>query len=49
MEEASKVIAMLWANQIMLGKRTYSEVPILLKDQAKQILIDEGYENLVTE
>ena len=42
-------MAMLWANQILIGRKTYKEVPKLLKDQVKQILIDAGYEDLVTE
>ena len=42
-------MAMLWANQIMLGKKTYNQVPRLLKAQVKEILIDSGYEELVTE
>ena len=41
------MIAMLWVNQIMIGKRTYDEVPKLLKEQVKELLIDNGYENLV--
>lgn len=43
------MIAMLWANQIMKGKKTYKEVPTLLKNQVKEILIDAGYEELVVE
>ena len=43
------MMAMLWANQIMLGKKTYALVPRLLKEQVKEILIDAGYEELVTE
>ena len=43
------MIAMLWAQQIMLGKKTFDEVPRLLKDQVKEILIDSGCEDLVTE
>ena len=43
------MMAMLWANQIMLGKKTYAQVPRLLKEQVKEILIDAGYEELVTE
>lgn len=43
------MMAMLWAQQIMLGKKTYAQVPRLLKDQVKEILIDSGYEELVTE
>lgn len=42
-------MAMLWAQQIMLGKKTYDQVPRLLKAQVKEILIDSGYEELVTE
>lgn len=44
-----EMIALLWAQQIMLGKKTYSQVPRLLKDKVKEILIDSGVENLVTE
>ena len=44
-----EMIAMLWAQQIMLGKKTYSQVPRLLKDKVKEVLIDSGAEDLVTE
>lgn len=40
------MIAMLWVNQIMIGKRTYDEVPKLLKEQVKELLIDNGYKDL---
>lgn len=43
------MMAMLWANQILLGKKTYAQVPALLKEQVKELLIDAGYEDLVTE
>ena len=43
------MMAMLWAQQIMLGKKTYSQVPRLLKDNVKEVLIDSGAEDLVTE
>ena len=43
------MMAMLWVNQIMLGKKTYNQVPRLLKAQVKEILIDSGCEDLVTE
>ena len=43
------MMAMLWAQQIMLGKKVYTQVPRLLKEQVKEILIDSGMENLVTE
>ena len=43
------MMAMLWAQQIMLGKKTDSQVPRLLKDKVKEVLIDSGAEDLVTE
>ena len=43
------MIAMLWANQIILGKKTYAEVPRLLKVKVKEILIEAGCEELIVE
>ena len=43
------MMAMLWAQQIMLGKKTYTQVPRLLKEKVKEILIDSGCEDLVIE
>ena len=43
------MMAMIWAQQIMLGKRTFSQGPRLLKEKVKEILIDSGCEELVTE
>lgn len=42
------MMAMLWAQQIMLEKKTYNQVPRLLRDKVKEILIDSGCEDLVT-
>ena len=36
------MLATLWANQIMLGKRELKEVPRLLKDKVKAMLVDSG-------
>lgn len=47
--EDKEMMAMLYAQQIMLGKKTYSQVPTKLKEQVKEILIDSGCEDLVTE
>ncbi|EDR48070.1 hypothetical protein DWZ24_00925 [Dorea formicigenerans] len=44
-----EMMAMLWAQQIMLGKKTYKQVPRLLKDKVKEILEDSGMGELVTE
>ena len=43
------MVAMLWANQIILGKKTYNEVPRLLKAKVKELLIEAGCGELVTE
>lgn len=43
------MMAMLWAQQIMLGKKTFVQVPRLLKEQVKEILIDSGMEDLIVE
>ena len=43
------MIAMLWAQQIMLSKKTYAEVPRLLKDKVKEILQESGYGELAVE
>ena len=40
------MIAKLWANQIILGKRSFSDVPRQLKNKVKERLIDAGYEEL---
>ena len=44
-----EMMAMLWAQQIMLGKKTYKQVPRLLKDKVKEILEDSGMGELVTD
>lgn len=43
------MMAMLWAQQIMLGKRAFNQVPRRLKDQVAEILRDSGCEDLITE
>jgi len=42
-------LAKLFAQYIIKGMEKYSDVPEVLKPQVKQILIEEGYEHLVTE
>ena len=44
-----EMMAMLWAQQIILGKKTYGQVPRLLKDKVKEILEDSGMSKLVKE
>lgn len=42
-------MAMLWAQQIITGKKTFEQVPRLLKEKVKEILINSGYNELVIE
>ena len=44
-----EMMAMLWAQQLMLGKKTYAEVPRLLKAKVKEILEDSGMGELAKE
>ena len=48
-KEGFNMIKMLWAIQIMKGKKTFADVPEKLKEGVKEILIDAGCEELVTE
>lgn len=43
------MIAMLWTQRILNGKKTYADVPRLLKEQVKELLIESGCEDLITE
>ena len=43
------MMAKLWAQKIILGKKQYMDVPRLLKEQVKEILIESGLESLVVE
>lgn len=43
------MLAMLWANQIILGKKSFAQVPAKLKEQVREILIDAGCEDLIEE
>lgn len=48
-KESETMMAMLWAQQIMLGKKTFAQVPKLLKDKVAEILRDSGMDELITE
>lgn len=43
------MIAMLWTQKIIVGKKTYNEVPRLLKERVRELLIKDGYESLTAE
>lgn len=48
-KESVTMLAMLWAIQIINGKKTFSQVPAKLKDAVREILIDAGCEDLIIE
>lgn len=48
-KEALYMMAMLWCQQIILGKKTFSQVPAKLKEQVRELLIDSGCEDLIVE
>lgn len=41
------MIAKLWAEQIINGKKTFEQVPSKLKELVKEVLIERGREDLV--
>ena len=43
------MMAMLWCQQIILGKKTFAQVPARLKEQVRELLTDSGCEDLATE
>ena len=44
-----EMLAMLWAQEIMLGKKTYAQIPRLLKDKVTEILEDSGMGELAND
>ena len=48
-KECETMMAMLWCQQILLGKKTFAQVPKLLKAQVRELLIDSGYPELTEE
>lgn len=43
------MMAMLWCQQIILGKKTYAQVPAKLREQVADLLRDSGYWEAVAE
>lgn len=48
-KEGEEMMAMLWCQQIMLGKKTYAQVPAKLKEQVAELLRDSGCAELIEE
>lgn len=43
------MMAMLFAQKIILGKVTFDQVPSKLKSQVAEVLIESGCEDLITD
>ena len=43
------MIAKLWTKKIIAGEKTFAEVPARLKSQVKELLIEAGRPDLITE
>ena len=48
-KEDKDMVAMLWVTRIVAGKKTYKDVPRLLKPQVKELLIEAGLEEFIEE
>lgn len=49
LKEDKEMVAMLWVTRIVAGKKTYKDVPRLLKAQVKELLIEAGLEEFIEE
>jgi len=45
-KEVKEMMAMLWAQKVILGKKDFANVPRLLQDQVREILVESGLEDL---
>ena len=48
-KEGETMMAMFFAQSVILGKTAYKDVPAKLKDQVKELLVDAGLPELVEE
>lgn len=48
-KEGILMMAMFFAQRVILGKTTFAQVPNALKAQVREILIDSGLEELAQE
>ena len=48
-KEGETMMAMLWAQKIILGKKTFAQVPKMLKEQVREILEESGLPELCDE
>lgn len=43
------LIAKLWCKQIIMGRRTFGEVPAMLREEVRALLTSEGRADLIAE
>ena len=48
-KEGETMMAMFFAQRVILGKTAYKDIPAKLKDQVKELLVDAGLPELVEE
>lgn len=48
-KEDETMMAMFFAQRVILGKTAYKDVPAKLKNQVKELLVDAGLPELVEE
>lgn len=48
-KEGETMMAMFFAQRVILGKTAYKDVPVKLKNQVKELLVDAGLPELVEE
>lgn len=48
-KEGETMMAMFFAQRVILGKTAYKDVPAKLKGQVKELLVDAGLPELVEE
>ena len=48
-KEGETMMAMFFAQRVILGKTAYKDVPAKLKDQVEELLVDAGLPELVEE
>lgn len=48
-KEGEYMMAMLWAQEILLGNRDFADVPARLKEKVKKVLVDSGFPELADE
>ena len=47
--EVIEIMAIIYATLIIKGKKEFADVPVKIKDQVKEVLIDMDCEHLVIE